>query len=33
MEEGLKRIRRMKEGLELGVADKSRHYNTNLHLC
>jgi succinate dehydrogenase / fumarate reductase flavoprotein subunit len=30
MEEGLKRIRRMKEGLELGVADKSRHYNTNL---
>jgi succinate dehydrogenase / fumarate reductase flavoprotein subunit len=28
MEEGLKRIRRMKEGLELGVADKSRHYNT-----
>ncbi len=30
MEEGLRRLRALKEGLELGVADKSRYYNTNL---
>jgi len=30
MEEGLRRIRKLREELELGVADKSRYYNTNL---